>query len=167
MQENLLTIPHTILSNSNQYPNDIAMREKKFGVWKTKTWKQTYDEIKAISLALESKGVKEKSTVAILGNNTPRWIIAETAAQSLKSIALGLYSDALENEIEYLLELTSCETVFVEDEEQADKILSLKKLKDIINLIVYDEEKGMNKYNDRRLISYKKLLDVGKDLIKK
>ena len=25
----------------------------------------------------------------------------------------------------------------------------------------------MNKYNDRRLISYKKLLDVGKDLIKK
>ena len=38
MQENLLTIPHVILSNSNKYPNDIAMREKKFGVWKTKTW---------------------------------------------------------------------------------------------------------------------------------
>ena len=112
MQANLLTIPHTILSNSNQYPNDIAMREKKFGVWKTKTWKQTYDEIKAISLALKSKGVKEKSTVAILGNNTPRWVIAETAAQSLRSIALGLYSDALENEIEYLLELTSCEDSF-------------------------------------------------------
>ena len=167
MQANLLTIPHTILSNSNQYPNDIAMREKKFGVWKTKTWKQTYDEIKAISLALKSKGVKEKSTVAIIGNNTPRWVIAETATQSLRSIALGLYSDALENEIEYLLELTSCETVFVEDEEQADKILSLTKLKDIIKIIVYDEEKGMNKYNDRRLISYKKLLDVGKDLIKK
>ena len=31
MQGNLLTIPHTILSNSNMYPNDIAMREKK--VW--------------------------------------------------------------------------------------------------------------------------------------
>ena len=60
----------------------------------------------AISLALRTKGVKEKSTVAILGNNTPRWIIAEIAAQSLKSIALGLYADALENEIEYLLKLT-------------------------------------------------------------
>ena len=121
----------------------------------------------AISLALRTKGVKEKSTVAILGNNSPRWIIAETAAQSLKSIALGLYSDALENEIEYLLELTACETVFVEDEEQADKILSLNTLKNKINLIIYDEEKGMNKYNDRRLISYKKLLDVGNDLIQK
>ena len=42
-----------------------------------------------------------------------------------KGIALGLYADALENEIEYLLKITSCETVFVEDEEQADKILSL------------------------------------------
>ena len=121
----------------------------------------------AISLALRTKGVKEKSTVAILGNNTPRWIIAETAAQSLKSIALGLYSDALENEIEYLLKLTACQTVFVEDEEQADKILSLNTLKNKINLIIYDEEKGMNKYNDRRLISYKKLLDVGNDLIQK
>ena len=75
-----------------------------------------------------------------------------------KGIALGLYADALENEIEYLLELTSCKLVFVEDEEQADKIISLNKLKIKIKIIVYDEEKGMNKYKDKRLISYKKLL---------
>ena len=124
MLSNLLTIPHVVHSNSQNYPNDIAMREKKFGVWKTKTWLETYNEIKAISLALKRKGVQTKTTVGIIGNNTPRWIIAEIASQSLKAIALGLYSDALENEIEYLLKLTSCEVVFVEDEEQADKILS-------------------------------------------
>ena len=78
--------------------------------------------------------------------------------QALKGIPLGLYADALEKEIEYLLKLTSCQTVFVEDEEQADKILSLNDLKKKIKLIVYDEEKGMNKYKDKRLISYKKLL---------
>ena len=38
MLSNLLTIPHVVHSNSQNYPNDIAMREKKFGVWKTKTW---------------------------------------------------------------------------------------------------------------------------------
>ena len=36
MQENLLTIPHTILSNSNQYPNDIAMRKKNLEFGKLK-----------------------------------------------------------------------------------------------------------------------------------
>ena len=45
----------------------------------------------------------------------------------------------------------------MEDEEQADKIISLKNLKDKIKIIVYDEEKGMNKYKDNRLISYKQL----------
>ena len=50
----------------------------------------------------------------------------------------------------------------MEDEEQADKILSVGKLKEKIKLIVYDEEKGMNKYNDERLISYKKLLKIRK-----
>ena len=57
MLSNLLTIPHVVHSNSQNYPNDIAMREKKFGVWKTKTWLETYNEIKAISLALKRKGV--------------------------------------------------------------------------------------------------------------
>ena len=36
MQSNLLTIPHVILSNSNKYPNDIAMREKNLEFGKLK-----------------------------------------------------------------------------------------------------------------------------------
>ena len=55
----------------------------------------------------------------------------------------------------------------MEDEEQADKILSLNDLKEKIKLIVYDEEKGMNKYKDKRLISYRQLLSEGTDLLKK
>ncbi|MDC3024109.1 AMP-binding protein [Alphaproteobacteria bacterium] len=167
MKSQLLTIPHVIFFNSKNYPSDIAMREKKFGIWKTKTWLQIYEEMQAIALALRSKGIGPKTTVGVIGKNTPRWIIAEIASQSLKAIALGLYSDALENEIEYLLQLTSCTVVFVEDEEQADKILSLDKLKEQIKLIIYDEEKGMNKYSDKRLISYKKLFTIGTNAVQK
>ena len=52
-------------------------------------------------------------------------------------------------------------------EEQADKIISIKELKDGINLIIYDEEKGMNKYKDNRLISYKQLVQNGRDILNK
>ncbi len=163
----VLTIPHYLEANSKYYPSEIAMREKKFGVWRTKTWWEITEEVKAVALALEARGIKAKTTIGILGNNTPRWIIAEIATQSLQGLALGLYADALENELQYLLELTSCEVVFVEDEEQADKILSISKLEKKIRLIVYDEEKGMNKYDDTRLISYRKLLDEGYLISKK
>ncbi|MAJ24266.1 MAG: long-chain fatty acid--CoA ligase [Rickettsiales bacterium] len=157
------TIPHLVKYNSINYSNDTALREKKFGVWKTKSWKQCYDEIENITLGLLSLSIKNNQTIAILGNNTPRWVLSELAVQSLGSTALGLYSDALENEIIYLLKLSNCRTVFVEDEEQADKLMSLPRSTDIIDLIIYDEPKGMNKYNDTRLISYKKLLMRGEE----
>ena len=167
MSKGLLTIPHILLQNSQNYPSEIAMREKKFGVWKTKTWKEVSEEVKAIAISLESKGIKNDTTIGIIGNNTPRWVIAEIATQALKGVPLGLYADALEKEIEYLLELTSCKVVFVEDEEQADKVMSLNALKDKIKIIVYDEEKGMNKYKDKRLISYRRLLSDGSEILKK
>ena len=70
MEKKLFTIPHVVISNAQDYPNEIAMREKKFGIWKTKTWSETSEEIKAVTLSLESKGVKPKTTVGIIGNNT-------------------------------------------------------------------------------------------------
>ena len=45
------------------------------------------------------------------------------------SIPLGIYSDALESEIIYLIDYSSCRVFFVEDEEQADKIMSLSDSK--------------------------------------
>ena len=69
MVDSFLTIPHVLVSNSQNYPTDIAMREKKFGVWKTKTWLEVTEEVKAISMSLQSKGVKPKTTVGIIGNN--------------------------------------------------------------------------------------------------
>ena len=155
------TIPHYIQSNAKNYPKDIALREKKFGVWKTKDWQQCLEEIENITLGLHAKGITGKKTIAILGNNTPRWTLAEIAVQSLGGIPLGIYSDALESEIIYLIDYSSCRVVFVEDEEQADKIMSLSDSKGKIDLIVYDEPKGMNKYDDKRLISYKNLLKTG------
>ena len=124
------------------------------------------EEIENITLGLHAKGIYGKKTIAILGNNTPRWTLAEIAVQSLGSIPLGIYSDALESEIIYLIDYSSCRVVFVEDEEQADKIKSLSDSKGKIDLIVYDEHKGMNKYDDKRLISYKNLLKTGNEFKK-
>ena len=48
------TIPHYIKSNAKNYPKDIALREKKFGVWKTKDWQQCLEEIENITLGLHA-----------------------------------------------------------------------------------------------------------------
>ena len=60
------TIPHYIKSNAKNYPKDIALREKKFGVWKTKDWQQCLEEIENITLGLHAKGIHGKKTIAIV-----------------------------------------------------------------------------------------------------
>ena len=75
------TIPHLIKYNADNYSDEIAIREKKFGIWRIKTWKDCYEEIQNISLGLIEKGIKEKRTIAIIGNNTPRWTLSEIAVQ--------------------------------------------------------------------------------------
>ena len=161
------TIPHYVKRNATNFPKDIAIREKKFGIWKTKNWKQCYEEIQNITLGLHSKGVTAENTVAILGNNTPRWTLAEIAIQSLGGVPLGVYSDALESEITYLIDYSKCRVLFVEDEEQADKVMSLSESMSKIDLIIFDEPKGMNKYDDKRLISYQNLVKAGKQFYEK
>ena len=161
------TIPHYVKRNATNFPKDIAIREKKFGIWKTKNWKQCYEEIQNITLGLHSKGVTAENTVAILGNNTPRWTLAEIAIQSLGGVPLGVYSDALESEITYLIDYSKCRVLFVEDEEQADKVMSLSESMSKIDLIIFDESKGMNKYDDKRLISYQNLVKAGKQFYEK
>ncbi len=162
-----LTIPHIIKYNSENFSDEVAVREKRFGIWKSKTWKECFYEIEQVSIGLKAKGIKPNSTVGLIGNNTPRWLIGEIAVQSLRCVALGIYSDALETEIEYLISYSKCRVIFVEDEEQADKILSLDDSKNKVDLIIYDEPKGMNKYTDRRLISYKEIRLLGKKEIEK
>ena len=87
MSDVIKTIPHFVKHNSLKHTDDIALREKKFGIWKTKNWKQCYEELEEITLGLVSLGVQQKQTIAILGNNTPRWVLSEVAVQSLGGTA--------------------------------------------------------------------------------
>ena len=63
MNSNIITVPHIIKYNSELFPEEIAMREKKFGIWRTKTWKQCYEEIQFIALGLISKGFQGFKTM--------------------------------------------------------------------------------------------------------
>ncbi len=161
------TLPHLLQYNAEIYSNDIALREKDLGIWKVKTWRQCYTEVQAISSALYKKNITKGCVVGLLGNNKPRWIMGELSAQSIGAYALGIYSDALDKEIEYLINYSKCKAIFVENEEQADKIISLGSSIPSVKLIIYDEIKGMKKYLDKRLISYKELLSEGNKILQK
>ena len=146
------TLPKMLLANAKNHPKDVAQREKDFGIWNEITWGKFNRHVRNISLALDAMGVGEGDVVALIGDNRPEWVWGEIAAHTVKAMSMGIYRDALEDEIKYLVNYAEPKVVIAEDEEQVDKFLALGDAIPSIEKIVYHDPRGMKKYDDPRLI---------------
>ncbi|CCG07004.1 long-chain fatty acid--CoA ligase [Pararhodospirillum photometricum] len=158
------TFPKILAENARRWPDEVALREKEFGLWTPFTWAQYDETVRLYALGLRRLGVRRGQAVALLGANRPEWVWGEIAAHALGCLSLGIYKDVLEEEAEYLLTYAEATVVFAEDEEQVDKLLGLEDRLPTVRHIVYCDPRGMRKYNDPRLISQEDLMALGRDL---
>ncbi len=158
------TLPRLLLKNQIKYGSDkIALREKEFGIWQEYSWQDYFEHVKCFAMGLDALNIKKGDTLAIIGDNRPEWIWAELAAQSLGAIPLGIYQDSILEEVAYVIKHSDAKILIAEDQEQCDKILSLKAdIPDIIKL-VYTDNKGMRSYNDPFLMSFTEVENLGKE----
>ena len=63
--------------------------------------------------------------VGLIGDNRPDWVMGEIAAHAIGARSLGIYRDALDDEVAFLLEHSGAKAVIAEDEEQVDKLLGM------------------------------------------
>ncbi len=158
------TLPKLLMYNAERWPDDVATREKDLGIWKSFSWLDTATRVRDLALGLLALGVSRGDVVGIIGRNRPHWVWAELAAHSVGGMSLGIYEDSLGKEVSYLLDYGEVKCVFAEDEEQADKLLDIANDLPSLKWIVYNDERGMRKYDDPRLISRKELVKRGKSV---
>src|SRR5262249_10034735 len=136
------TLPKLLRLNGLEHPRETALREKDLGIWRTWTWGEYLSLVREITLGLTALGGHGKDVVALIGDNRPFWIAAEIASHALGAYSLGLYRDALEDEIDYLVNYGAARIIFVEDEEQVDKLLNLQERLPTLAHIVYADPRG-------------------------
>ena len=158
------TLPKLLRHNAENYGSDIALREKDLGIWRSWTWQNYNDHVRKFALGLRALGVGEGDVVALIGDNRPDWVAGEIAAHAVKAMTLGIYRDALEDEVAYLINYGEAKAVFAEDEEQVDKLLNLGDRIPSLLYIIYSDPRGMRKYDDPRLLSAKDIADKGREL---
>jgi long-chain acyl-CoA synthetase len=158
------TIPKLLYSCYKKYGDKkVAMRKKNFGIWQEYTWKDCYDHVKYFSLGLISLGLKRGDRVSIVGDNDPEWFWGEYAVQAIGGVAVGLYVDSIPSEIRYIVNHSDTRFILAKDEEQLDKILSLKEELPQIAKVIYWEDKGMWKYEEPLLMYWREVEEVGKE----
>ncbi len=158
------TFPKILSYNAEKWPNDVAMREKEFGIWCEFTWADYQNRVQWISLALTELGVAQGDAIALLGENRPEWVWGEVAAHAMRCFSIGIYQDSLHEEVVYLLNKSHATVVIAEDEEQCDKLLELGDQIPAVKHIVYCDPRGMRKYNDPRLINIETIYQQGRQI---
>jgi long-chain acyl-CoA synthetase len=158
------TWPKVLKYNYEKYGDRCnAMRHKRLGIWQTYTWQDYYLNVKYLALGLLALGFKAGDKLLIVGDSAPEWYFAEIAAQSNHGISVGLYSDLTESEIQYAAANSGSNFAIVEDQEQIDKLLQIKKELPLLKKIIYWRYKGLSHYRDSEFIGYRQVLELGQE----
>ncbi len=156
------TVPKLLLRNAVTFADRPAMREKDLGIWQTWSWAEAKDEIRAFAIGLKNLGIKRGDTIAIVGNNRPRLYWTFTAAQAIGAIPVPVYQDSVADEMAYVLTHAEVVAAVVEDQEQVDKLLSIAERVPSLKKIVYDQARGLQKYDHADLHAYEAVQAVGR-----
>ena len=147
---------------ASRFPERIAFRDKKFGIWNEISYKEFWLQVNYVGCALNYFGIEKSDKVAIHSENRPEWLISDIGAQAIGAISVGLYPTNPPAEVKYLLGHSESQILFAEDQEQVDKALEV--LQDLPDLkkIIYFEDKGLFRYESEKLMKWEDFLDIGK-----
>ena len=152
------TLIEFLAHHAQTKPGAPALRVKRLGVWETTTWAQLKQKVEALAGGLLELGLEPDGVLAILGQNAPEWVMSEIAAQTIGAMPMGIYADAMPEEVAYFLEFSECHGIVVSDEEQLDKVLPhLDKLR----FVLVWEEAGLSKYWNERVRPFSTALALG------
>ncbi|MDM8542323.1 AMP-binding protein [Desulfococcaceae bacterium HSG9] len=161
-QENARTLPALLVKHAETFgDNRIALREKEYGVWQPVTWNAYLTHVRDFSLGLTDLGLKPGQSLGIIGNNRPEWFYAEIAAQAAGAVPVGIFQDAILNEVAYIINHSEVVMIVAEDQEQVDKILDLQDELPLLKKIIYTNPKGLWDYDDDILIDYYEVERMG------
>jgi long-chain acyl-CoA synthetase len=159
------TFPKLIRSNAERLAQKVAIREKDFGIWQAHTWRDYFEQGRRIALGLAALGFRRGDKVAIVGDNRPELYWSVFATQALGGVPVPLYQDAIEKEMQYIVDHAATRFAIVEDQEQVDKLVHIRERCPHLEYIVYDDPRGLRHYAQPFLVSLERLQAIGQTFV--
>jgi long-chain acyl-CoA synthetase len=159
-----LTPPQQLLQWARSRPDAVALRQKAFGIWQPLSWRDYAERSSCLALALLDLGLRAGETVAILGENRVEWVIAQAGVGLAGGIVAGVYPTSPAVEIEYLLQLAGSPVIVCEDQEQLDKVLSMRGHLPDLRQIVLIDTRGLRHYDRSGIHEFEALIEAGRVL---
>jgi long-chain acyl-CoA synthetase len=108
--------------------------------WREVSWDEAAERVRALASALRAHGVRRGDCVAVLARTRLEWILLDWAIMSTGAVVVGLYPTNTAKECAYVLEHSETVLAFVEDDEQREKLASVRdRLPQLQEIVGFDE----------------------------
>ena len=159
--ESLMTTPALLAHVAQERAGRVALRAKRRGIYRETTWTELGAQVTRLGRGLMALGVAHGDRVAIVGDPSPEWLLADFAAQCIGAISFGLYPTSSRDEAEFVLRHGGATVLIAEDQEHVDKVLPmLDRLPALRKLVVIDDS-NMFGYRHAALMSLGELMSLG------
>ena len=171
-------MPYTTISQMFHYATNQNLTKALYYYKKGKNWVgltglDIRSTVTNLSFGLRSLGMESGQNAAILSNNSPLWAMSDYGIICSGAATVSIYPTLIPSQIEYILNDSKTSLIFIENQEQYEKIKSIwsncPSLKNIVILDNSDTGDTENVYTFNSFIEigieYSKLSDLTFDLL--
>ncbi|MEJ2588350.1 MAG: AMP-binding protein [Deltaproteobacteria bacterium] len=153
--------PALFFEQVDKFQDRVALRRKEYGIWNRISWKEYGRKVKEVGAGMLGYGIKPGDRIAILGDNRPEWLICHLASMAVGGVTCGVYSTSASDQVKYVVGHSESRILFVENEEQVDKVLEIMTELDLEQVVVWDP-KGLWGFSHPGIIFFDAFLKKGK-----
>jgi long-chain acyl-CoA synthetase len=140
-----------------------AIREKTFGIWQPVSWRQWMVAAREIAYGLHAIGFKPGDVASIIATAVPEWLYADMGVLCAGGVSSGIYPTDSTTQVQYLVNDSATRVIFVEDEEQLDKLLACRARCPTLEKIVVFDMEGLSGFSDPMVLSLAEFTALGRN----
>jgi long-chain acyl-CoA synthetase len=142
------TIPAMVAARIAAHGTETILREKYRGIWKAVTWAELGARMREVGLGLTAIGFRPGDIACVLADTRVEWTYVDLGILGVGGVSGGLDPAEQAEQIGEALHQADCRVLFVENDEQLDKVLLVRERCPKLQRIVIFDMKGLRDFAD-------------------
>jgi long-chain acyl-CoA synthetase len=160
MAHQAVHMPDLFFQQVERLKDKIALRHKDYGIWNRISWTEYGQKVREVAAGLLALGLEPGDRVAVLGDNRPEWLICHLGAMTVGGATCGVYPTSAPEQVAYVVGHSEAKVLFVENEEQVDKVLQIMDELKVAQVVVWDP-KGLWGFSHPKIMFFDKFVLKG------
>ena len=158
---NYKTISEMFVGTTDRCSEKKLFYYKKDNDWIGLNGRDILITVEDISFGLRSLAINPNSNIAIISNNSPKWAMCDYGIICSTMSTVTIYPTLISKQVEFILQNSNSNLIFVENQEQLNKVMSVKENCNDLKYIVVLDDSCDNETDS--VMNFASFLDKGKD----